>query len=136
MQKIFKRMNTTEMERLKESLLDVERYIAPTRSKKPTIHQQLMGIGNFIPPRLPDKDILYNSRISKTRLIVNAINKLEVKPKLFLSASAIGIYESINIHDELFDKLTRDRVIMLSNYERSEISQTDSGTGKQNARAV
>lgn len=44
--------------------------------------------------------------------------------------------ESINIPDELFDKLTRDRVIMLSNYERSEISQTDSGTGKQNARAV
>lgn len=47
------------------------------------------------------KDILYNSRISTTRLIVNAINKLKVKPKLFLTASAIGIYDSINIHDEV-----------------------------------
>jgi uncharacterized protein (TIGR01777 family) len=47
------------------------------------------------------KNILYNSRISTTRLLVNAINKLEVKPKLFLSASAIGVYDSINIHDEV-----------------------------------
>lgn len=44
--------------------------------------------------------------------------------------------ESINIPNDLFNKLTRDRVIMLSDYERGEIPQTDGRISKQDARAV
>lgn len=46
------------------------------------------------------KQIIYKSRIQSTQMLVNAINKMEVKPKLLLSASAIGIYDALNQHDE------------------------------------
>lgn len=46
------------------------------------------------------KQVIYESRIQSTQMLVNAINKMEVKPKLLLSASAIGIYDALNQHDE------------------------------------
>jgi uncharacterized protein (TIGR01777 family) len=45
------------------------------------------------------KEIL-ESRITPTRKIVTAINQAQVKPRLFISTSAIGIYDSTNSHDE------------------------------------
>lgn len=38
------------------------------------------------------KQEIYNSRILTTRALVTAINSLNVKPKLFISASAVGAY--------------------------------------------
>lgn len=46
------------------------------------------------------KQVIYESRIQSTQMLVNAMNKMEVKPKLLLSASAIGIYDALNQHDE------------------------------------
>lgn len=49
-----------------------------------------------------NKKEIYKSRISTTQNIVQAINKLpdQKKPKVFISASAIGIYENGSIHTE------------------------------------
>ncbi|MGL4333377.1 MAG: TIGR01777 family oxidoreductase [Bacteroidales bacterium] len=47
------------------------------------------------------KDEIMESRIGPTRILVHAINRLTSKPKLFISASAAGIYPSdYNIYRE------------------------------------
>ncbi len=46
------------------------------------------------------KKTLYKSRIHTTKILVEAINKSEKKPDLFISTSAVGIYDSIHNHDE------------------------------------
>ena len=46
------------------------------------------------------KELLYSSRIKTTQKIVNAINSLENKPELFISTSAIGIYDHRDTYDE------------------------------------
>ncbi|WP_373035123.1 TIGR01777 family oxidoreductase [Sulfurimonas sp.] len=46
------------------------------------------------------KNILYNSRIDTTRKLVDAIALCDKKPKLFISASAVGIYDSEAKHDD------------------------------------
>lgn len=46
------------------------------------------------------KKTLYESRIDTTRKLVEAISLCKDKPKLFLSASAVGIYDSVNEHDD------------------------------------
>jgi len=38
------------------------------------------------------KERIYNSRVESTRKLVDAMNRSEVKPGLFISASAVGIY--------------------------------------------
>ncbi len=43
---------------------------------------------------------IFNSRINTTRKIAEAINASETKPSLFISASAIGIYDSVHTHTE------------------------------------
>jgi len=43
---------------------------------------------------------IYNSRIETTRKITNAIIGAKVKPKVFISGSAIGIYDTLNVHTE------------------------------------
>lgn len=51
------------------------------------------------------KDLVYNSRIGTTKKIVDAIEKLEIKPKVLVSASAIGFYKiSKNILNEESEK--------------------------------
>ncbi len=49
-----------------------------------------------------NRQIIYSSRIKTTQNLVQAINDLPmgVRPKKFISASAIGIYAEGNIHDE------------------------------------
>lgn len=46
------------------------------------------------------KNRLYNSRIDTTRKLVEAISICNKKPKLFISASAVGIYDSEAKHDD------------------------------------
>lgn len=46
------------------------------------------------------KKELYSSRIETTKKIVDAIEKMEKKPKLLISTSAVGIYDNSKIHSE------------------------------------
>ena len=46
------------------------------------------------------KDEIYKSRIDTTRKIANAIIQAKVKPKVFISNSAIGIYDDQGVHSE------------------------------------
>jgi len=46
------------------------------------------------------KKTLYESRIDTTKKLVDAISMCKEKPKLFLSASAVGIYDSLHLHDD------------------------------------
>ncbi len=45
------------------------------------------------------KEIL-NSRIQTTKVLVDAIRQMDVKPDIFISSSAVGIYDSYEVHDE------------------------------------
>ncbi len=46
------------------------------------------------------KEELYGSRVDTTRKIVGALKTLRDKPRAFISASAIGIYETTGTHTE------------------------------------
>jgi uncharacterized protein (TIGR01777 family) len=46
------------------------------------------------------KKILYDSRINVTRKIVSAFSNMDTKPDLFISASAVGYYDSKGVHTE------------------------------------
>ncbi len=53
------------------------------------------------------KEIL-NSRINTTKLLVETIHQLKTKPKLFISTSAVGIYDSYEVHDEFSTNYATD----------------------------
>ncbi|TLT07227.1 TIGR01777 family protein [Aliarcobacter thereius] len=46
------------------------------------------------------KEILYKSRINTTKTLVESIKRVENKPKLFISTSAVGIYDNKAKYDE------------------------------------
>jgi uncharacterized protein len=46
------------------------------------------------------KKEIHDSRIGTTRKIATAILNARVKPRVFISTSAIGIYDTVNVHDE------------------------------------
>lgn len=50
------------------------------------------------------KEVIYSSRINTTQTLVKAIKLTSNKPSVFISTSAVGIYNSIDIHDEFSDK--------------------------------
>ena len=50
------------------------------------------------------KEAMVSSRINTTRAIVNAFNAMQHPPKLFISTSAVGIYENGKEHDETSDE--------------------------------
>lgn len=54
------------------------------------------------------KKTLYSSRIDTTKKLVEAVGVCKEKPKLFLSASAVGIYESNIAHDDNSKKYADD----------------------------
>ena len=54
------------------------------------------------------KKKLYNSRIDTTKKLVGAISLCREKPKLFISASAVGIYDSEHKHDDSSKNLNDD----------------------------
>ena len=54
------------------------------------------------------KKTLYNSRVDTTKKLVDAIEQCREKPKLFISASAVGIYDSQAKHDENSQEFAND----------------------------
>ena len=62
------------------------------------------------------KKILYSSRIDTTKALIEAMNSLTLKPKLFISTSAVGIYsnqkeyneENIEYSNDFLGDLCRD----------------------------
>jgi uncharacterized protein len=46
------------------------------------------------------KQVILESRVHTTRNLVKAVNLMKRKPELFISASAIGIYDFEHIHNE------------------------------------
>lgn len=64
------------------------------------------------------KKLLFDSRIIGTRKLVEAIAVLETKPSLFISASAVGIYEQQGVQTESRFKLSGDYLgYICSNWE-------------------
>ena len=53
------------------------------------------------------KEVIYNSRIVSTKELVTAIERCKIKPGVFITASAIGIYG--NRGDELLTEKSIDR---------------------------
>ncbi len=54
------------------------------------------------------KSKIKNSRIEVTSKIVNAIREVQNKPQLLISASAVGIYDSFEVHDEFSTNYAND----------------------------
>ena len=54
---------------------------------------------SFFPTQSYKKEMV-ESRVQTTKLLVEALNLLEKKPELFISFSAIGIYNYTGVHDE------------------------------------
>jgi len=54
------------------------------------------------------KKILYDSRIDTTKKLVDAIGLCKDRPKLFLNASAVGIYASGETHDDDSKRFAND----------------------------
>jgi len=46
------------------------------------------------------KELLYSSRIETTKKLVNAIKNIQNPPKIFISTSAVGIYDNKTTYDE------------------------------------
>ena len=46
------------------------------------------------------KEKLYSSRIDTTKKLVDVMRECSSRPKLFLSASAVGIYDSVHSHND------------------------------------
>jgi len=53
------------------------------------------------------KEIL-KSRIATTAKLVDVIHEMDVKPDLFISTSAVGIYDSYEVHDEFSTNYAND----------------------------
>ncbi len=71
------------------------------------------------------KQEIRNSRIETTRYLVQAINELEVKPEVFISTSAVGIYtedEAWSEEDGVYDKNFLSKVCMDWEAEAQKIS--------------
>lgn len=54
------------------------------------------------------KKLLYNSRIDTTKALIHAMTKAKVKPELFISTSAVGIYSNKDCYDEEYFKYSDD----------------------------
>ncbi len=54
------------------------------------------------------KKEIYNSRINTTKKLVEALKLVKEKPSIILSASAVGIYDKYEVHDEFSDHHSND----------------------------
>lgn len=54
------------------------------------------------------KQSILSSRIQTTRLLVLAVKRMENPPKIFISASAVGIYDQVEVHDEFSLNYAKD----------------------------
>jgi len=54
------------------------------------------------------KDIILKSRTQTTKVLVTAINTMPNPPSVFVSASAVGIYDTFEVHDEYSSEYADD----------------------------
>ena len=81
-----------------------------------------------------NKAIIYNSRILTTRKISDAVNDLApgLRPSVFISASATGIYTNGKVHDESSSDMNKGFLgNVVQNWENSS-----SGLGKNTRRVI
>lgn len=71
------------------------------------------------------KKILYESRINSTKKIVDAIELCKEKPKLFLNASAVGIYASGVAHDDNSTNFADDYLAHICKDWEAEAAKAD-----------
>lgn len=69
-----------------------------------------------------NKQLILSSRVDTTRLLVDAVQKNIPghRPKVFISASAIGIYDNYGIHDEFSSALGTDFLAVVCKAWESE----------------
>ena len=70
------------------------------------------------------KKIMYDSRINVTRAIVNACSRMDQKPDLLISTSAVGIYASLGVHTEKEHTIADDFLGKLAQDWESEAFKT------------
>ncbi len=74
------------------------------------------------------KKIITSSRIDTTEKLVRALKQLRKKPRLFISTSAIGIYETKGVHTEDDTNYATDFLGKLAvQWERTAIKAKDAG---------
>ncbi len=74
------------------------------------------------------KKILYASRIDTTQILVEAIDKADKKPELFISTSAVGIYKNSSCYDEEVFELEDDFLARLCKaWETSALRASEYG---------
>ncbi len=74
------------------------------------------------------KKLLYSSRIDTTKAIVKAMEDTVVKPKLFVSTSAVGIYKNDKIYDETTQNLGDDFLASLcKDWEKEALKAQELG---------
>ncbi|HEY3388340.1 MAG TPA: NAD-dependent epimerase/dehydratase family protein, partial [Prolixibacteraceae bacterium] len=69
-----------------------------------------------------NKQLILTSRVETTRLLVEAVGKNlpGLYPKIFINASAIGIYSNSGSHDETSSELSNDFLAMVCKAWESE----------------
>lgn len=79
-------------------------------------------LGRWTPRRKQD---ILSSRIQTTRLLVAAINKMERAPSVFISSSAVGIYNNSDVHDEFSSQFANDFLSDVCQYWEQEAFKLD-----------
>jgi len=78
------------------------------------------------------KNIMYSSRIDTTKKIVTSLAKINMKPRLFISTSAVGIYDTKGEHSEEDKRYGNDFLGKLAfDWEQAAL-----GAGKIGVRTV
>ncbi len=74
------------------------------------------------------KKVIYRSRVETTRKIVEAMGKSEKRPGLFISASAVGIYDTSGTYTEDDAHYARDFLGSLAaDWEQAALEAADAG---------
>jgi uncharacterized protein (TIGR01777 family) len=96
--KLFEQNNFNVIAIKREELKDIEKLSQIVNECEIVIN--LAG-ANIINRWTEDyKKLLYSSRIDTTKALVQAFEKAQIKPKLFISTSAVGIYDNISTYSE------------------------------------
>ena len=91
----------------------IEPILLAERIKKADIIINLTGARISLFASKHYKQVMYESRVSTTLNLCKAIELLEVKPELFISFSAVGIYDYDHTHDETSSFLGNDFLAQL-----------------------